>query len=371
MAREFTEQEKQNLSRIREQRAAADRDMADAIRNRQQLESRLREIQREMASPDGITNSPLFAEEVNGLQGQIQIARQYEQEADIKRSRLSAEEFRALAPAAGRPVEPASLNRFQRRPAVSASPATSAYIASGLGGLRSAQANFERNRAARAALEERLIATIKKTALIVFVSALFVAALADILSLVDFGWVVSWLIPMIVWFMVRRVTNINAGGDAIVAAHQAAKRQLTLLQQRLRPSLVSSRNLQLLASTKVEDLKFAGRSYAATFVRDTIVTQLVELIPFVDWLPLYIGQVVKVFVDQNIAYQKVRLLMPRLKHVHQQIERLELFEIQFSARQIATVVRAQQVISAQRRRGPAAQPQQGTAPSSLALGFAT
>ena len=116
----------------------------------------------------------------------------------------------------------------------------------------------------------------------------------------------------------------------------------------------------------------AQASHVSTFARDTIITQLVELIPIIDVLPLYISQVVKVFVDQNIAYQKVKKLMPHLQYIHQQIDRLEQFEIQYMARQIATVVRAQQIIGArQRQQASAAQPQEARAPSPLALGYAT
>lgn len=371
--RGLTAQETQTLSRIREQMADAASELADAIRTRRQLEVQLREVQHQMASPDGITSSEQFIDDVSRLRREIQVATTREQEAYTARSRLSAQELRVFALPAGRPAEPAGLGRTQRAgPTVGISAATSARMKSGLDALRRAQTQYERNSTARADLEKKLGNNIKKTILVVFISAVSVAAIADILSVFDFGWVVSWAIPMIVWTMVRRVTAINAGGDAIVAAHRSAKRQLTLLQQRLRPAMQSSGNIKLLASSKVDDLVFAGKSYISTWVRDTIITQLVELIPVVDVLPLYIGQVVKVFVDQNISYQKVKKLMPHLQYVHQQIDRLEQFEIQYMARQIATVVRAQQVIgSRQRQQASVAQPRGARASRSLTLSYAT
>ncbi len=376
MARELTSQETQILSRIRDRMADAARDMADAIRTRRLLEAQLREVQHQMASPDGIASSQQFVDDVSRLRREIQTAIAREQEADTTRSRLSAEEMRVFALPARKQVEPAGLNRTQRADATSptggVSIVTAGRMKSGLDALRRAQAQYARNSAARGDLEKKLANNIKKTILIVFVAALFVATLADILSFFDFGWVVSWAIPMIVWFMVRRVTAINKGGDAIVGVHATARRQLTLLQQRLRPALQSSGNIRLLVSTKVEGMAFAGKSYVSTFVRDTIITQLIELIPIIDVLPLYIGQVIKVFVDQNIAYQKVKKLMPHLEHVHQQIDRLEQFEIQYVARQIATVVRAQQLVSTrQRQQMPITQPRETQVPSSLALGYAT
>ena len=371
MARERTQQETENLSRIREQMADAASELADATRTRRQLEVQLREVQHQMASPDGITSSEQFVDDVSRLRRGIQSAAAREQEAAAVRDRLSAQEMQVSA--MSRP----SLGARPQRTDTTASSAgisatASAQMMSGLDALRRAQTQFERNSTARTEIEKKLANNIKKTILIVFISAVCVAALADILSIIDFGWLVSWTIPMIVWTMARRVTAINAGGDAIVAAHTSAQRQLTLLQQRLRPAMQSSGNTGLLVSTKVGSLVFAGKSYVSTFARDTIITQLIELIPIIDVLPLYIGQVVKVFVDQNISYQKVKKLMPHLQYVHQQIDRLEQFEIQYMARQIATVVRAQQIIGArQRQQASATQPQKARAPSPLALGYAT
>jgi len=378
MARKLTEQAKQALVRIREQMAAAAREMRDAARVRQQLQAQLREVQHHMASPDGITSSERFVEDVSRLRREIQAATAREQEADVSHSRLSAEELQVIARATGASGGPAGLYRTQRAgttpQSASVSTETSARMQTGLEQLRHAQAQYERNSTARTNLEQKLISNIKKTMLVVFIAALCVAAIADILSFfeIELNLLVAWLIPMISWFLVRRVSGINKGGDTIVSAHTAAQRQLTLLQQRLRPAIQASRNTELLVGTKVDALVFAGKSYISTFARDTIITQLVELVPVVNMLPFYIGQVVKMFIDQNLAYQKVRKLMPQLHYAHQQIDRLEQFEIQFMARQIATVVRAQQVIGArQRRQASVAQPQEARATAPLALGYAT
>lgn len=376
MARELTAQETQALSRIRERMADASSELADATRTRRQLEAQLREVQHQMASPDGIASSEQFVDDVSRLRREIQSAAAREQEADAIRSRLSAQESQVLAAAAGQSSASAGPGRTQRvgitSPSVGVSAATSARMRVSLESLRQAQAQFERNSTARADLEKKLANNIKKTLILVFISAVCVAALADILSIFDLGWIVSWTIPMVVWAMVRRVTAINNGGDAIVAAHRSAKRQLTVLQQRLQPVLRSPEGIRALAASKTGDMVFAGKSYAMTFVRDTIITQLIELVPVIDMLPFYIGQVVKVFVDQNIAYQKVKELLPQLQHVHQQINGLEHFEIQHMANQIATVVRAQQVISSRQRRQVQSVPsRESPATAPLALNYAT
>ncbi len=96
MARELTAQETQILSRIRERMADATQELASAVRTRRQLEAQLREVQHQMASPDGIISSQQFFDDVSRLRREIQIAIAHEQEADTTRRRLSAEEMQAL-----------------------------------------------------------------------------------------------------------------------------------------------------------------------------------------------------------------------------------------------------------------------------------
>jgi hypothetical protein len=181
------------------------------------------------------------------------------------------------------------------------------------------------------------------------IGAIIVAAIADILSIFDVGWIISWAIPMICWVMVRRIAHINKGGDAIVEANKKAHRQLTILRQRLRPALLASGGAQFLAASTTSELSWKARSYVSTFIRDTAITQIAELVPFLDWLPFYIGQVVKMIVDQNIAYKKVKKLMPNLEHTLQLIDTLEQFELKFQARQLARILQIQQARAPRRQ----------------------
>lgn len=185
---------------------------------------------------------------------------------------------------------------------------------------------------------------IKKTMFIIALSALLIATLADILSIFDIGWVVSWAIPPICWVIVRRITQINKNGDAIVKAHTSAQRQLVVLCQRLH-----------VAPSAVNVVSWKAKSYVGTFVRDTAITQLFELIPILDWLPTYIGQVVKVIIDQNRAYKQANILIPALERIFQTIEKLEQLELQYQARQITEFIRAQQLIQHSHRRSIAQQ----------------
>lgn len=228
--------------------------------------------------------------------------------------------------------------------------------------LQNAQAQYVRNQRERQKQLASIRHDIKKTAIFVFIAAVIVAALADILSLFDVGWIVSWAIPFICWVMVRRITRINKTGDRIAAADVAAQRQLQILRQRLRPALQATGNAQLLTESRLGNVAWKTRSYISIFVRDTAITQLVELVPFLDWLPFYIGQVVKVFIDQNIEYQKVRKFLPQLERTFSKLERLEKFEIIYIARVLALSIRAN--TSGQRRNAaPQQQPQPQAIPT--------
>src|ERR1044071_5540299 len=76
--------------------------------------------------------------------------------------------------------------------------------------LQRAAADYDRRRREREQRYERLKSQAKKTFLLVVIFALWIAAVADILSITDVGWVVSWIIPIVSWFIVRRISAINS-----------------------------------------------------------------------------------------------------------------------------------------------------------------
>jgi hypothetical protein len=236
--------------------------------------------------------------------------------------------------------------------------------------LQRMQARYVRNQRERQGQLSSIRHDIKKTAIIILVAAIAVATLADILSVFDVELLVCWAIPMICWFMVRRVVRINKTGERIVATTTVAQRQLQLTRQRLRTALQTTGNAQLLTGSRLENIAWKAGSYVKTFIRDTVITQLVELIPFLNMLPFYIGQVVKVAVDQNIEYQKVRKLLPQLERVFAQLERLERFEIEYAAHMIAAAIQKYTLNQPRTRRAPTPQRQSEAAPV-LKPSFAT
>jgi hypothetical protein len=220
--------------------------------------------------------------------------------------------------------------------------------------LRRAQAQYVRNQRERQQQLTKLRSDIKKTMILVIVGALAVATIADILSIFDVGWVVSWAIPCICAVMVRRVTRINKAGEQLATATAAAQRQLQVLRQRLRPALMATGNVRLAIGGIGGAIAWRARSYVTTFIRDTVITQLIELVPIIDILPVYIGQVVKMIIDQNVAYQKAKKLLPNLERALQQIDQLERFEIEYLARALAVTARVRQHVNQrQRREAPA------------------
>ena len=175
----------------------------------------------------------------------------------------------------------------------------------------------------------RLSRQAKKAALLIVVVALIVAGLADILSIIDFGWLVSWSLPILTWFIVRRIRKINHSVDLIKTAQQAALAELRLLRQRLRPALASTGRAQLFVAADSLAIKMATTSYIRTFVRDQIIAQVVELIPVVDILPLYLGSVVKILIDQRKAYRQAKEALGPYRQTLDLLARLEQFDIQY------------------------------------------
>lgn len=215
-----------------------------------------------------------------------------------------------------------------------------------------AQATYRRNHEQRQEERKTLSKDIRKTFFLIIISAVAIAGIADLLSLADLGWIVSWVIPAITWFLARRIRTIEKGSESIAKATQRAERQLTILQQRLRPVFGSR-----VGGSRIGIAFAQARSYMVTYIRDTIIAQLLELIPVVDMLPLYLGQVIKMVVEQNIAYQKALKLMPVYDQLITDIDRLERMELAHlgtlanaalatTIRQIAAQRKAQQLISA-------------------------
>lgn len=194
--------------------------------------------------------------------------------------------------------------------------------------LEYATRNYERVRREREEVYTTLQSQAKKTMLLVAIGALAVAGLADLLSIIDIGWVISWTIPMVTWMIVRRVGTIDRSVQAIAIAQQQALTQLRLLRQRLRPQLAASGRLHVFIAAESLQITHAARSYVSTFIRDTFLTQITELVPVLNWLPLYVGQVVKLMIDERTSYRRARAILVPYRQTLDLLTQLELFEIE-------------------------------------------
>ncbi len=177
----------------------------------------------------------------------------------------------------------------------------------------------------------RLKGQAKKTFILIVIFALLIAAVADILSIVDLGWLISWFLPIVCWFMVRRINGINRSVQQIKNAQWAALGDLRLLRQQLRPALVASGQMQLFLTAESLEIRQAARNYVATFIRDEVITQLIELIPGVDILPLYLAEVVKVIIDQRRAYRRAKEVLVPYRKILDLVTQLEQFDLQYQA----------------------------------------
>lgn len=167
---------------------------------------------------------------------------------------------------------------------------------------------------------------------------LLIAAFCDLLSIVDAGWVVSWTIPIISWFMVRRINSIMKSSELIAKATNRLAREAALARQRVMQILPPTERGRVAASERVSAVSEQAKSYVRTWIRDSVITQLIELVPVVDILPLYLGQVVKMIINQNIEYQKVKKLMPAYESILARTDALERMEIEQLERLVLTLL---------------------------------
>jgi hypothetical protein len=160
---------------------------------------------------------------------------------------------------------------------------------------------------------------IRKTFVLVVVGALLCAALADILSIADAGWVISWSIPLFTGMMLTRMNGIRDAEKRITEARTEARREIVIIQQRLRQLGVRDTT----GIGKPGPLSSA-KSYVGTYIRDTVIAQVVEVIPVLGTiLPAYLGQVVKMMIDQNGAYRKALLNFRALEAEHRTVQALQ------------------------------------------------
>jgi len=190
------------------------------------------------------------------------------------------------------------------------------------------QRQLERNQASA-----RLVGQTKKAFILITVAALSIAALADILSIIDAGWVISWSLPLVTWFIVRRINAMNRSVQNIATAQEPLLREIALIRQRSGSALVGRGRNDLLTLNPPVITPSLG-SYALTFMRDQVISQALECIPIIDWLPMYLGEVVKIIFDQRRAYRRAQAALIPYRQTLELLDRLERFELDEAASEI-------------------------------------
>jgi hypothetical protein len=219
---------------------------------------------------------------------------------------------------------------------------------------RAQVASVAHERAAKARREEHeaIRRNIKKTGLLVLGCAITIAVAADILSIVAAGWIISWIIPFISWFMVRRINSIMKSSELIAKATNRLNREATIVRQRVLQVLPAEERARLALSEHVGAVSERAKTYVRTWIRDTIIAQLIELIPVVDILPLYLGQVIKMVINQNIEYQKVKKLMPAYERALAQVEGFERMEVEQLNRMLTVLLQGRALPGQNRDEAP-------------------
>ncbi|HXK36258.1 MAG TPA: hypothetical protein VJ553_01645 [Candidatus Paceibacterota bacterium] len=167
----------------------------------------------------------------------------------------------------------------------------------------------------------------RRTSLFLFLGALLIAGFADLLSIVDAGWLISWAIPLICVFIARRIDRINRGVEAIHKARERYEKEYRALLERLGPALRDP------GAPKVEPIPntvaYRYKAYIRTFIAETVAVQIAELVPVIDALPMYLGQVVRVVLKQYTAHRNARLAFAGYDPVVDALARYQRFEVQY------------------------------------------
>lgn len=191
--------------------------------------------------------------------------------------------------------------------------------------LRSLVSDNKRKSGERAKEFAAIQKAIKRSFIGITGLALYIAIVADILSIFDAGWIISWAIPIVLFFVARRIGTINKGAERAQKAYAATVRELQLINQRL-GGIPGQQRRPVLAGL-AEQLQGKVGPYMTRFILETAGIQGFELIPILDWLPAYTGGVVKVAIDQYNAYKKAQRMLPPLQTAFARLEQLEAEEV--------------------------------------------
>lgn len=194
--------------------------------------------------------------------------------------------------------------------------------------LEAARRTHVTNELRRTKRMAELRGNIKRTSLLIIVAALCTAALADLLSIADLGWIVSWAIPVFTGIMAKRIISIKSGAKKLAAAGADASRAYAMTRKKVGPLLLAAGQRRS-SSPPMRQAASRALGYWWAFARDTIIIQILELIPGISILPMYVGQVVKEMRDEKKEYRAAQPEFALLEQKDRETADLEKFEIRF------------------------------------------
>jgi hypothetical protein len=126
---------------------------------------------------------------------------------------------------------------------------------------------------------------IRTTSLVVIIVIAVIVGISDLLSIIDLGWITSWLSTLLMWlFLKNRISAIEKATENMGEFAKELSKELAAIAP---------------GTSLGDSPSVAKASYTHIFLRDTIITQVIELVPGIDILPFYLGQFMKTLIDQQ------------------------------------------------------------------------
>ncbi|OGN07802.1 MAG: hypothetical protein A2750_01595 [Candidatus Yanofskybacteria bacterium RIFCSPHIGHO2_01_FULL_45_42] len=195
---------------------------------------------------------------------------------------------------------------------------------------------IERKQRDRQATLDKLQKKTQGFPLSLFLMALFFAGISEILSIFDAGWVTSWILAIILWFVKMKIDTVMRNANSLSALKTKLESEFVMLRQKLSQAAIQSGRSRLLGGVtqKSRDdfnkqASQSFQSYTNRFIKDLAIFQGIELIPVVDAIvPGYFGQVAKVFLDHRKERMRAFPVLMECRSLTRSIKQLEDFELE-------------------------------------------
>lgn len=212
---------------------------------------------------------------------------------------------------------------------------------------------------------------------LLFVGGMIMAVSADIVGLLSLilsfipgvGWVLDilssaiqyiFVLPLI-WFAMVHMNFMGRLTGRLRAKFVQDKQELQNTITRLRPLILRTRNIQMLALAR----GFSAREFVvfqSRLILNIVVTAALELIPIVKsgpWMTLRLGSS---WVRHNKMYRRNKAQMLKIGQMHSRTKRLENFEVRAYTREIAKARRAMALRTQQLQKIALRYAEEGNAP---------